>query len=125
MPTLTVQPRPTPAERPDAPVDVQIDEALSVHVATLEDWAAPRQNWELELREGHEFGRANNVEARLLFVDGEQTSSLLFRLDQLDAAEDTGQELFLHFEERDGIAKVAHCTANGLDVELHHILTFT
>jgi hypothetical protein len=125
MPTLTVQPRPTPAERPDAPVDVQIDEALSVHVATLEDWAAPRQNWELELREGHEFGRANNVEARLLFVDGEQTSSLLFRLDQLDAAEDTGQELFLRFEERDGIAKVAYCTANGLDVELHHILTFT
>jgi hypothetical protein len=76
MPTLNVQPRPTPAERPDAPVDVEIDEALSVHVATLEDWAAPRQNWELELREGHEFGRANNVEVRLLFVDGDQTSSV-------------------------------------------------
>ena len=75
MPTLTVQPRPTPA--------------------------------------------------RLLFVAGEQTSSVLFRLDQLDAAEDTGQELFRRFEERDGIAKVAHCTANGPDVELNHILTFT
>jgi hypothetical protein len=125
MPTLNVQPRPTPAERPDTQVDVEIDEALSVHVATLEDWVTPRQNWELELREGHEFGRANNVELRLLFVDGEQTSSVLFRLDQLDAAEDTGQELSLRFEERDGIAKVAYCTANGLDVELHHILTFT
>ena len=28
-------------------------------------------------------------------------------------------------EERDGIAKLATCTANGLDVELFHILTFT
>jgi hypothetical protein len=125
MPTLNVQPRPTPAERPETPVDVEIDEALSVHVATLEDWVEPRQNWELELREGHEFGRANNVEVRFMFVDGDQTSSVLFRLDQLDAVEDTGQELFLRFEERDGIAKVAYCTANGLDVELHHILTFT
>jgi hypothetical protein len=96
-----------------------------VHVTTLEEWATPRQNWELELREGHDFGRANNVEARLLFVSGEQTSSLLFRLDQLDAAEDTGQELILRFEERDGIAKLARCTSTGLDVELHHILTFT
>jgi hypothetical protein len=125
MPTLTVQPRQTPAERPNTPVDVDIDEALSVHVATLEDWIEPRQNWELELREGHEFGRANNVEARLLFVAGDQTSSVLFRLDQLDAVEDTGQELFLRFEERDGIAKVARLHANGLDVELFHILTFT
>ena len=38
---------------------------------------------------------------------------------------DTGQELFLRFEERNGIAKVAYCAANGLDIELHHILTFT
>ena len=125
MATLSVQPRPTPEERPDVPVDVEIDDALSVHVATLEDWAAPRQNWELELREGHDFGRPNNVEARLLFVAGEQTSSLLFRLEQLDAVEDTGQELVLRFEERDGIAKLARCTSTGLDVELHHILTFT
>jgi hypothetical protein len=125
MPTLTVQPRPTPEERHDTPVDIEVDEAMTVNVATLEDWVTPRQNWELELREGHDFGRANNIEARLLFVDGEQTSSLLFRLEQLDAIEDTGQELFLRFEERDGIAKVAYCRANGLDVELHHILTFT
>jgi hypothetical protein len=125
MATLTVQPRPTPAERADSPVDVEVDEALSVHVSMLEDWATPRQNWELELREGHEFGRANNVEARLLFAAGEQTSSLLFRLDQLDALDDTGQELVLRFEERDGIAKLARCTSTGLEIELHHILTFT
>jgi hypothetical protein len=125
MATLTVHPRPTPEERSNVPIDVEIDDALSVLVSTLEEWATPRQMWELELREGHEFGRVNNVEARLLFVSGEQTSSLLFRLDQLDAAEDTGQELVLRFEERDGIAKLARCAATGLEVELHHILTFT
>ena len=125
MATLEVLPRPTPEERPDAPVEIQVDEDLVVHAATIEDWAAPRQAWELSLHEGHEFGRANNVEVRLLFGAGEQTSSLQFRLEQLDAAEDTGETLLLRFEERDGIAKVAELTANGLDVELFHILTFT
>jgi hypothetical protein len=125
MPTLHVQPRPTPEERPDTSVDVEVDEALTVHAATLEDWVAPRQSWELQLREGHDFGRANNVEARIVFVAGEQTSSLAFRLDQLDAADDLGEELVLRFEERDGIAKIARLTANGLEVELFHILTFT
>ena len=125
MPTITIQPRQTPEERADTPVEVEIDEALSVYAATLDDWVTPRTSWELELREGTDFGRANNVEARLLFVSGDQTSSLAFRLDQLDAVDDTGEELFLRFEERDGIAKVAYLTSNGLDVELHHILTFT
>ena len=125
MATITVQPRQTPGERADTPVEIEIDDALSVLVSTLEDWAAPRQSWELELSEGHEFGRANNVEAQLLFSAGEQTSSLTFRLEQLDVAEDTGQELVLRFEERDGIAKLVRCTATGLHVELHHILTFT
>jgi hypothetical protein len=125
MATLEVLPRPTPAERPDEPVEIEVDEALTVLAATIEDWVAPRQGWELTLHEGHEFGRANNVEARLLFVIGEQTSSLQFRLEQLDAADDTGEELLLRFEERDGIAKVARMTANGLQVELFHILTFT
>jgi hypothetical protein len=125
MATLEVLPRPTPAERPDAPVEIEVDEALTVLATTIEDWTAPRQGWEFTLHEGHEFGRANNVEARLLFVIGEQTSSLQFRLEQLDAADDTGEELVLRFEERDGIAKVARLTANGLDVELFHILTFT
>ena len=125
MATIDVQPRPTPEERQDAAVEVEVDEALTVHAATIEDWVTPRQAWEFTLHEGHDFGRTNNVEGRLLFVSGEQTSSLRFRLDQLDAAEDTGEELVLRFEERDGIAKTARATANGLDVELFHILTFT
>ena len=85
----------------------------------------PRQNWEFTLREGHEFDRANNVEARVLFVAGEQMSSLSFRLEQVDAADDVGSELVLRFEERDGITKLARLTENGLDLELFHILTFT
>jgi hypothetical protein len=125
MPTIQVQPRPTPEERADTPVEVEVDEALTVNATTIEDWVAPRQSWEFTLHEGHEFGRANNVEGRLLFVAGEQTSSLRFRLDQLDAAEDLAEELLLRFEERDGIAKTARATANGLEVELFHILTFT
>ncbi len=125
MATITVQPRETPGERADTSVEIEIDEALSTLVSTLEDWCEPRQNWELELVEGHEFDRANNVEARLLFSAGEQTSSLAFRLEQLDVADDTGQELVLRFEERDGIAKLARCAATGLHVELHHLLTFT
>ena len=125
MPSLEVQPRQTPEERADTPVEIEVDEELTVLAATLEDWVAPRQNWELTLQEGHDFGRANNVEARILFVAGEQTSSLRFRLEQLEMAQDTGAELFLRFEERDGIAKTAYLTENGLDVELFHILTFT
>ena len=31
----------------------------------------------------------------------------------------------LRFEEHDGIAKLARCSATGLSVELHHILTTT
>ncbi len=122
---MEVYPRQTPAERADELVAVEVDEGLSDLAATMEEWVAPRQSWELTLREGTEFGRANNVEARLLFVGGEQTSSLAFRLDQLDAATDTGGELVLRFEEQDGIAKLARLTGNGLDVELFHILTFT
>ena len=125
MPTLQVHPRPTPEERHDRALGVEVDEALSVLAQTIDEWTAPRQNWEFTLHEGHDFGRANNVEGRLLFVAGEQTSSLVFRLDQLDRADDVGGELVLIFEENDGIAKIAHATPNGLDVELHHILTFT
>jgi hypothetical protein len=125
MATMTVQPRPTPAERADTEVEVEVEEAYTVQVATIEDWVAPRQAWELVLREGTEFGRANNVEARILFAAGEQTSSLLFRVDQLEEATDTGPELLLRFEEEDGIAKLARLTANGLEVELFHILTYT
>jgi hypothetical protein len=125
MAHLTVMPRPTSAERTDESIDVEVDEALTVFAATIEEWVAPRQSWELQLREGHDRGRGNNVEARLLYVAGEQATSLAFRLDQLDAADDTGDSLVLRFEERDGIAKLAYLTSNGLDVELFHILTFT
>jgi hypothetical protein len=125
MPTLTVMPRDTPAEKQMPEVHVEVDDALTVFAATMEDWTAPRQNWEFELREGTDFGKANNVEASLLYVAGEQTSSLSFRLDQIDQCDDTGSELVLVFEEKDGISKLAACRANGLDVELFHILTFT
>ena len=125
MATMQVQPRPTPGERADTPVEVEVDDVLTVNAAVIEDWVAPRQNWELMLREGHDFGRANNVEARILFVAGEQTSTLSFRLEQLDAADEIGEELVLRFEERDGIAKTARLSATGLEVELFHILTYT
>jgi hypothetical protein len=125
MNTLEVYPRDTPAERADELVPVDVEEALGVFVATIDDWVTPRQNWELTLREGTEFGKANNVEARILFVAGEQTSTLAFRLDQLDAADDAGDTLVLRFEGRDGIAKLARLTSTGFDLELFHILTFT
>ena len=85
----------------------------------------PRPGWELMLRQGTEFDRRNNVEGELELALDEQTSRLLFRLDQLEAADDTPEELVLRFEERDGIAKLARLNENGLDVELFHILTFT
>ena len=125
MASMRVQPRVTPAERPDHPVEIEVDEALTVLVATIEDWVAPREVWEFILREGHKFGRPNNVEGELLFVAGKQTSSLLFRLEQLEAVDELEDELLLRFEEREGIAKIARLTPNGLDVELFHILTVT
>ncbi len=125
MTTMEVYPRETPAERADELVAVDVDDELGVFAATIEDWVTPRQGWEATLHEGTEFGRTNNVEVRLLFVAREQTSSLSFRLDQLSGVNDTGDELVLRFEEEDGIAKLVRCTANGLDVELFHILTYT
>ena len=125
MATIEVYPRQTPEERADTLVPVEVDEDFTVLAATIEDWVAPRQNWEFTLHEGHDFGRANNVEGRLLYVGGEQMSSLLFRLEQLTGAEDTGEMLVLRFEEEDGITKLVRVTANGLEVELFHILTYT
>jgi hypothetical protein len=125
MATLQVQPRQTPEERADGALEVDVDEALTVLATTIEDWAAPRQSWEFTLHEGHDFGRTNNVEGRLLFVGGEHTCSVSFRLDQLDGADDLGGELVLVLEEQDGIAKLVRAQEHGFDVELHHILTFT
>ena len=125
MPTLEVTPRPTPEERYDALVAVDVDEQLATHAEIIEEWVTPREGWTLILREGTDFDQPNNVEAHVVFVAGQQTSSVAFRLDQIYSVEDTAEQLFLSFEERDGIAKVAYLTANGLDVELFHILTFT
>jgi hypothetical protein len=123
--TIEVQPRQTPEERAFVPVEIEIEADLGAHAEIIEDWVAPRQSWEFQLREGHDFGRANNVEGRVLLVGGEHISSLTFRIDQLDRVFDTGEELVLQFEEQDGIAKTARLTANGLDLELFHILTTT
>jgi hypothetical protein len=125
VPTIEVQPRQTPEERTFDPVEVEIEQELRDHAQIIEDWCAQRQSWDFQLREGHDFGRANNVEARLLLVSGESTSSLAFRIEQLDRVDDFGEELVLRFEEEDGIAKTARLTANGLEIELFHILTTT
>lgn len=95
MATLEVQPRDTPGERADAPVSVEIDDAPSVPAAQLEEWAARVEQWELQLREGHGFGRANHVEARLLSTGGDHACSL---------------------------AKGVHLAPHGFDVELHHVV---
>jgi hypothetical protein len=125
MPTLNVLPRPTPEERSEVSVDVEVDEDLTVLAATIEEWVSHRQGWEQALVEGHDFGRANNVEERLLFAEGQQASTLVFRLDQLDSVDDTGEELVLRLGEKDGVAQLVRLRATGLDVELFHILTFT
>jgi hypothetical protein len=125
VPTIEVQPRQTPEERAFESVEIEIEQELRDHAEIIDDWCAPRQSWDFQLREGHDFGRANNVEGRLLFVSGELTSSLAFRVEQLERADDFGEELVLRFEEREGVAKTARLTANGLEVELFHILTTT
>jgi hypothetical protein len=125
MPTLQVQPRETPEERQDRILDVEVDEALTILAQTIEEWTGPRQSWDFTLHEGHEFGRTNNVEGRLLFVGGEHTCTVAFRLEQLDRADDVGGELVLVLEEREGVARLVRAHENGFDVELHHILTFT
>jgi hypothetical protein len=125
MASIRVQPRQTPEERAGTAVEVSVDAGLADRLAALEDWIEPRSSWTLTVREGHDFGRANNVEVLVVFASGEQTCSLSFRLDQLDGIEEAGYELLLRFEETDGIARIARLTPTGLDVELFHILTFT
>ena len=119
--SLRVQPRETPGERADAPVEVELAEELALFADQLEEWAATKEHWEVVFRQGHDFDRPGNVEARLLFVGGDHTCSLSFRLDQLERIQEFEQGLWLTLEEHDGIAKAAHLTPLGLDVELHHI----
>jgi hypothetical protein len=125
MATIEVLPRPTPEERSEVAVEIDVDEDLVVLANAIDDWVTPRQEWDFLLRESIDFGKPNNVEARLAYAQGEQLSSLAFRLDQLVRVDDTGEELVLVFEERDGIAKVAHLRTTGLEVELFHVLTYT
>jgi len=47
MAHMTVQPRPTPAERSNEEIMVEVDEALTVLALTIEDWVTPRQAWEV------------------------------------------------------------------------------
>jgi hypothetical protein len=122
MATIAVQPRDTPGERAGTPIQVELDDALSVLANQLEEWTAPLAYWDLQLRQGHDFDRANNVEARLLFSGAEHTCSVLFRLDQLDSIEELDRELWLTLEEREGISKAIHLAPNGVDVELFHIV---
>lgn len=126
MSKLHVRPRPTPAERPDDDVIVEVDEELADFASAIEEWAGPRQNWEFTLHEGHDFGRHNNVEGHLLYVEGEQTSSARFRLDQIHSLDDFDYVLVVRFDVTDdGHAKAISCTANGLDVEMFHLLVYT
>jgi hypothetical protein len=126
MVKLHVQPRNTPGERSNDDVVVEVDEGLADYASAIEDWAAPRQNWTFTLHEGHEFSKANNVEARLMYVEGEQTSSALFRLDQIDSVDEFDYVLVLRFDvTEDGHAKAISCSANGMDVEMFHLLVYT
>ncbi len=122
MASLRVLPRDTPGERADTTVDVDVAEELALLADQLEEWVAPLEHWELSLRQGHDFDRGDNVEARLLFTGGEHTCSLSFRLDQVESVQEHDQDLWLTLDERDGIAKAAHLAPLGLDDELHHIV---
>jgi hypothetical protein len=123
--TMEVLPRPTPEERQDTLVEIAVDERLAELAAVIEDWVEHRPQWEFSLHEGHDFGRPNNVEARLVYAEGEHSSGLTFRLIQAEAIQDLVEELVIRFEEENGITKAARLLPNGLHVELFHILTFT
>ena len=117
-----MHPRDTPGERADTAVDVEVGEELALLADQLEEWVTPLEHWELTLRQGHDFDRADNVEARLLFSGGDHTCSLTFRLDQVDSVQELERDLWLTLDEEDGIAQAAHLSPLGLDIELHHIV---
>jgi hypothetical protein len=120
--SLRVQPRETPGERAEALVEVELREELALLVDQLETWTAPLEYWEVIFRQGHDFDRGDNVEARLLFTGGDHTCSLSFRLDQVESIDELDRELWLILDAEDGIARAAHLAPLGLDVELHHIV---
>ncbi|MDQ3067563.1 MAG: hypothetical protein M3R12_10500 [Actinomycetota bacterium] len=121
MASLRIQPRETPGERADDAVEIEIAEELALFGDQLEEWASTKERWELAFRQGHDFDRPDNVEASLLFVGGDHTCSISFRLDQIETVQEFEQELWLTVDSRDGISKAVHLTPLGLDVEPHHI----
>jgi hypothetical protein len=121
MATMSVRTRHSLGERGGAPVDVEVDEALTVLVSDLEEWVSRMEHWSLAYRQGGDFGRVNNVEVRLLLAASGHSCSIAFRLDQLDAIQTYGQELWLTLEERGGLAKAVHLAPGGLDVDLFHV----
>jgi hypothetical protein len=120
--SLRVLPRDTPGERADTTLDVDVSEELALLANQLEEWVTPLEHWDVSFRQGHEFDRADNVEARLVFTGAEHTCSLTFRLDQVDAVQELDRDLWLTFDADDGIGRAAHLAPLGLDVELHHIV---
>ena len=122
MPSLRVEPRDTPGERAEDHVEIEIAEGVAVFTDQLEEWATGMEHWELSFRQGHDFGRADNVEARLLFAGGDHTCSLSFRLDQIESVQEFERELWLTLDVEEGIGKAIHLAPLGLDVELHHIV---
>ena len=122
MASVRVEPRQTPGERAETPVEIEVDETLALHAATLEEWASGAGQWELSFRQGHDFGRPDNVEAKLLLAGPGHACSISFRLDQLDSIQELGDELWLILEERDGIGKGMHLAPEGFDLELYHIV---
>jgi len=119
---LRVQPRETPGERSNTLVDVEVREELALFGDQLEAWTAPLSQWEITFRQGHDFGRDDNVEARLLFTGGDHTCSLSFRLDQVESIQELDRELWLTLDVNEGIGKALHLAPLGFDVELHHIV---
>ena len=122
MASLRVQPRDTPGERAGTTVDVEVGEELALLADQLEEWVTPLEHWELTLRQGHDFDRADTVEARLLFTGGEHTCSLTFRLEQVDSVQALERDLWQTLDEEDGLAWAAHVSPLGLAGARHHIL---
>jgi len=122
VPSLRVEPRDTPGERAEDQVEIEVAEELAIYADQLEEWAAPMEHWQLSFRQGHDFGRTDNVEVRLLFSGGDHTCSLSFRLDQLASMQEFDRELWLTLDVDDGIGRAVHLAALGLGVELHHIV---
>lgn len=75
MATMTVQPRSTPAERADENMQIEVDEPMTVFAATIDDWW-PRRSVGAPAARGRESGPAKSVDARILFVSGDEQDGI-------------------------------------------------